>query len=108
MSKVYSFRLDEKNPREAQAMRIIEAWVEEGFSLRHQLVNMIVSSKDGGSEYSELLRQIEHLLSNSERSQEVSDADRRELSDDFLGSLKMSVKDGYRSISSTPSSTDKA
>ena len=35
MSKVYSFRLDENNPREAQAREVINAGAEDGYSLRY-------------------------------------------------------------------------
>lgn len=34
MSKVYSFGLDENNPREAQVREVIEAWVSQGYSIR--------------------------------------------------------------------------
>lgn len=45
MSKVYSFRLDENNPREAQAREVIEAWVEEGYSLRYAVVEALITYK---------------------------------------------------------------
>ena len=43
MSKVYSFRLDENNPREAQAREVIDAWVSKGYSLRHILTEALNS-----------------------------------------------------------------
>ena len=43
MSKVYSFRLDENNPREAQAKEVIDAWVSMGFSLRQIIIDTLIS-----------------------------------------------------------------
>ena len=62
MSKVYSFRLDENNPREAQAREVIETWFSQGYSLRHQLVDVLISFQNKGfqqNEYGELFKQIE-------------------------------------------------
>lgn len=42
MSKVYSFKLNDDNPREAQAREIIEAWVEERYSLRHIITEALL------------------------------------------------------------------
>ena len=38
MSQVFSFRLDEDNPREAQALQVIKTWASKGYSLRYILV----------------------------------------------------------------------
>ena len=45
MSKVYSFRLCDENPREAQAREVIEAWVEEGYLFRYIIVESLISYK---------------------------------------------------------------
>ena len=42
MSKVYSFRLDDDNPREAQARGVIKAWMGEGYSLRHIITDALL------------------------------------------------------------------
>ena len=42
MSKVYSFRLDNNNPREAQAREVMEAWADEGYSLRQVVVDALL------------------------------------------------------------------
>jgi hypothetical protein len=42
MSKVFSFRLDENNPREAQAMEVIDTWASRGYSLRYVLVEALI------------------------------------------------------------------
>jgi len=99
MSKVYSFRLDENNPREAQAMRVIEAWVAEGYSLRHQLVDVLITFQDKRfqkNEYSVLIKQIERLIVGADGDKESSNALNDTFSDKFIGSLKVSVKDGLK------------
>ena len=61
MSKVYSFRLNDDNPREAQAREVIEAWVEEGYSLRHVIVEALLTFKDKDFRQSELDEVVEQL-----------------------------------------------
>jgi hypothetical protein len=61
MSKVYSFRLDENNPREAQAKEVIHAWVEEGYSLRHVVVDALISYKKEEIGQGELVSVVEQL-----------------------------------------------
>jgi hypothetical protein len=34
MSEVISFRLDNTNPREAQALEVLKAWIGMGYSIR--------------------------------------------------------------------------
>ena len=48
MSKVYSFRLDENNLREAQAREVIDAWVSQGYSLRYVMSEalLMLESRD--------------------------------------------------------------
>lgn len=48
MSKVYSFRLDGDNPREAQAREIINAWVSEGYSLRRIITDALIGYRGSG------------------------------------------------------------
>lgn len=99
MSKVYSFRLDENNLREAQAREVIDAWVAQGYSLRHQLVEVLISFQGKGfqqNEYGELFRQIECLNVHAKEDKEVSKDLNDKLSDKFISSLKMSVKDGLK------------
>jgi hypothetical protein len=61
MSKVYSFRLDENNPREAQAKGVIHAWVEEGYSLRHVVVEALLSFENKDAWHNELNEIVEQL-----------------------------------------------
>lgn len=65
MSKVYSFRLSDENPREAQAREVIEAWVEEGYSLRYVIVEALISFSDKDIEQSglnEIMGQLQGLF----------------------------------------------
>jgi len=43
LSKVYSFRLDDNNPREAQAREVLKAWAIKGYSLRQIIVDVVLS-----------------------------------------------------------------
>ena len=42
MSEVICFRLDRDNPREAQALQVLAAWQEAGFSRRHVLTEALL------------------------------------------------------------------
>lgn len=101
MSKVYSFRLDENNPREAQAREVIDAWVEQGYSLRHQLVDVVIAfqNKEFQSEqYAELFEKIERLIlvSKEDENKEVVEASNGTLTETFIGSISKSVKNGIK------------
>ena len=99
MSKVYSFRLDENNPREAQARGVVEAWVAQGYSLRHQLVDVLIAFQYKGSQqksYDELLKLIEGLIVHSKKDNQAPNDLSDTLSDKFIGSLRMTVKDGLQ------------
>lgn len=65
MSKVYSFRLNDDNPREIQAREVIEAWISKGFSLRQAIVeSLLATSNDdnSGKDVSQLIKKVEMLL----------------------------------------------
>jgi len=101
MSKVYSFRHDENNPREAQAREVIDAWVEQGYSLRHQLVDVVIAfqNKEFQSEqYAELFEKIERLIlvSKEDENKEVVEASNGTLTETFIGSISKSVKNGIK------------
>ena len=42
MSDVFSFRLESKNPREAQAREVIDAWAKQGYGLRHIMMEALL------------------------------------------------------------------
>ncbi|MBI9045525.1 MAG: hypothetical protein JEZ06_13630 [Anaerolineaceae bacterium] len=48
MSKIYSFRLNENNPREAQAREVIEPWRKEGHSIRYMLPLVLLKAQANG------------------------------------------------------------
>ena len=64
MSRVIGFRLDRENPREAQALAVLEAWQEAGYSTRHILTEALLAldGKDGAPEFP-----VEEILSALER-----------------------------------------
>ncbi len=100
MSKVYSFRLDENNPREAQAREVIEAWVGDGYSLRHIVTDALIfyCDKESGSDgvYS-LLMQIKDMISTLDT---LSGFDKSEsqkqtiLTQSFTNAVKNSARSG--------------
>jgi hypothetical protein len=99
MSKVYSFRLDENNPREAQAREVIEAWVEEGYSLRRVIVDALTSSHRSDhktNENEEILEKIALLIENMNTAGESVKDVQSTLPDTFVGSISSSVKSGIR------------
>jgi len=98
MSKVYSFRLNEDNPREAQAKGVIHAWVEEGYSLRHVVVEALLSfdTKDAGHhELNEVVEQLQDLILTFARTPVSNSADTL-LSNSFLDAVKQSAKSGVK------------
>jgi len=101
MSKVYSFRLDENNPREVQAREVIEAWLTQGYSLRHQLVDVLIAFQNKefqNNQYAELFEKIERLflVSKENEDKEVLEILEGTLTETFIGSISKSVKGGIR------------
>lgn len=97
MSNVYSFRLNENNPREAQAKEVIDAWIAQGYSLRHQLVDILIAFQNKefqNNQYAKLLETIESLISNSKEEKDVVEVSKGILTETFIGSLSKSVKSG--------------
>ena len=97
MSKVYSFRLNENNPREAQAREVIDAWIAQGYSLRHQLVDVLIAFQNEefqNNHYAELLENIERLILVSKEEEGVVEVSKGTLTKTFTESLSKSVKSG--------------
>jgi hypothetical protein len=96
MSKVYSFRLNDENPREAQAKEVIEAWVDMGYSIRFVIVEALLDYSPKNidtKEYNFLLTQLQDLvesLSNNEGRTETKSS----LTDAFLSGIGQSYKKG--------------
>lgn len=101
MSKVYSFRLNDDNPREAQTREVIEVWVGEGYSLRRIITNSVLNSLDNreNEEIYTLLAQIKEMISeleNTATSDIIKEQKSSELSSLFLVAVKNSTKNGLR------------
>lgn len=100
MSKVYSFRLNDKNPREAQAITVTETWASKGFPLRQLYIEAVIAYAnvaDGQDELIIILRNIEKTLQELKRqnsNEEVGVEHNVELSNDFIESLVKSVRPG--------------
>lgn len=97
MSKVYSFRLSDDNPREAQAREVIEAWVEEGYSLRHVVVEALLSHKKkeaGRGELSSVVVQLQNLILSLDKEPATNINSNISLPNSFLDAVKQSVHSG--------------
>jgi len=98
MSKVYSFRLNNENPREAQAREIIEAWVAEGDSLRQVIVDVLLSFKKverGHDELSLVVEQLQRLFLSLDKGAPNITTEFH-LTNSFLTAIKQSVREGIR------------
>jgi len=98
MSKVYSFRLSDNNPREAQAREVIEAWVGEGYSLRYVVAEALLSFKSealGQGELATVVTQLQDIIlsldikSRSKYSEAL-------LLNSFLESVRNSARKGIK------------
>jgi len=100
MSVVISFRLNPDNPREAQALKILQTKQAEGFSSRRRLTDALISVLDD-HDFNETLEHVSDLLERlNGNNQECSQIPRQQstsLNDHFLNSVKMAAKPGLRS-----------
>ena len=101
MSKVYSFRLDENNPREAQAREVIDAWVSRGYSVRYVIVEALnrFESDNHLNSIAQILEKFDAFLNNFEQgqvSQNINKLDDFELSLGFLESIRKTAKPGEK------------
>ena len=102
MSKVYSFRLDENNPREAQAREVIDAWARDGFSLRQILVDALLSlseKKNGTDGLNEILKKLDGMLQGIESKNKYKGYDGKRVSnlpETFISAIKVSVRPGTK------------
>lgn len=99
MSKVFSFRLDADNPREAQARDVIDDWVSQGYSLRHILTEALISFQEDGkmnhgwekvyNQLSELIRGLENDLMKKESIDVVPS-----ITPEFVAAMKKGARQG--------------
>lgn len=105
MSEVISFRLDPKNPREAQALEILRTKQIEGFSSRRVLTDALIGlgvRKEQNTlfsieEFNMALEQVSDLLEQiigSNQSDDQSTVQIVALKDNFLNSVKVAAKPG--------------
>jgi hypothetical protein len=100
MSRVFSFRLRDDNPREVQAEEVIEAWISQGYSLRHILTEALIQYGNGSShseEMADLIEQLRDLLKQTASKQIVGDNsvdNKSPLSSHFIDAVKKSIKPG--------------
>ena len=102
MSKVFSFRLDADNPREAQAIEAIDTWVSKRYSLRYILAEALINGRNNQnnsqklSEYIDrltaLVQEIDNGRGSNERRDEIT-----KLPMAFTDAMKKSAKRGMRS-----------
>ena len=111
MSEVISFRLNKNNPRETQALMILEAWCSKGYSVRYVITEALLKLNDPNKELiaSDVLQglnaTLEHIsnqlkqIGNGENLLKIGQADKAEpsgLTDKFLSSIKKAAKPGIR------------
>jgi hypothetical protein len=99
MSKVFSFRLDANNPREAQARDVIEAWVGDGYSLRYVIVDALLLYKKkevGNDEYIMVMEQLQELILSLDK-QPTGHPSNVTLPSSFINAVKNSAKSGLTS-----------
>lgn len=108
MSQVIGFRLDRENPREAQALAVLERWQEAGYSTRHILTEALLtleaSETDGGQEFPvekivSALEQVGEQLARLQREglrPRSVEAPEALLEEAFLLSVKEAAQPGLR------------
>lgn len=101
MSNVFSFRLDENNPREAQARQVIEAWASRGYALRFVIVEALLAYADEDvhkCDFSLALEQIITMLQGLREPGHGSGQQSKEicLSQSFLDAISKTTRTGLR------------
>lgn len=107
MSKVISFRLNPANPREAEALAILQEWTSKGFNPRHTLTEALLMLDSGKSPplddgtLNNLTNIINQLLETIEAGSSflANNSDillKGELSDRFVASICNAAKPGLK------------
>ena len=106
MSRVISFRLNEKNARELQAIGILKSWVDRGFTIRHAIVEGLIISDQGIKKVNTvdfekidvtLTKLIELIETGQFKMKPPSVQAQAELRSEFINSIRRSAKPGIRS-----------
>ena len=103
MSKIYSFRLDENNPREAQALEVIDAWVSKGYSLPYVLTEALMnfwSDRNHADGLDTILEQVVSLLGQQghgrPHDKEEGNDTNLALPSSFVDSVRKAVRQGVK------------
>ena len=101
MSKVYSFRLSEDNPREIQAREVMEAWISQGYPLRYILTEALIwygNQSDYPEEMGKILDQMAAMFEELEKGKAQlksgSGENNPTLPNNFIDSVKKATKHG--------------
>jgi hypothetical protein len=109
MSEVISFRLNKDNPRESQALEILEAWCLIGYSVRFVITDALIalncpSQESAGNntsfELNKTLDQVKKLLEQLGNGKHLGEFTKEEdsesstLSDNFVASVRKAAKPG--------------
>ena len=99
MSKVFSFRLDIDNPRESQAMKVIDTWISQGYSLRHIITDALINHGDDrlnckeiNKAYYQLAQLVDYIKRDFHNSENLTS--KVNLPKKFIDSMKKSAKKG--------------
>jgi hypothetical protein len=128
MSKVVSFRLDEDTPEEQQALAILEAWQEKGYSTREIMTWALMSlagmelteeSPQNEGEARETVTELREVLSQAQEFLEalrdmkaipdevqVKSQVKPVLSQGFMAAVKKAARPGLSLSDDTLSDTD--
>jgi hypothetical protein len=107
MSRMIGFRLDPANPREARALDVLEAWQEQGYSLRHVLTEALLrldedEASNTVSVLQETLAQLTQLLEELRDrpytipAAPVDSLSHAALTDAFIGSVRQAARSGLK------------
>lgn len=110
MSEVISFRLDKTNPREARALEVLNAYIEQGYSARFILTKALLDLDHPGSipnlsqddqDLRLVLDHIDQLIKfvragETNLSRQALDTEQPILNEGFLLSIKQGAKPGIK------------
>jgi len=107
MSVVISFRLNPDNPREAEALTILDDWLSQGFSTRYTITEALLNLDSSNSQtpdkeiWNDLSNQIKELLASIEidaslRKTNNNSSLQMQLSGGFISSILKVAKPGLK------------
>lgn len=102
MSQVVSFRLDESNPREAQALQVLQAWVSRGNSIRFTVVEALLALENYEKVPENLASTLQEIytllqeLRTQPQERIASEPSNTRLSGSFMEAIVKSTRPGLR------------